>query len=379
MAALRLAAGLQSQGIPCYWHTKQHIAPSLTDRLKNKVFSSRLTCSQRKSETARLLQSALWKESKIIHLHNLHGDFFDIAALPRSSSNKKFFFTLHDMWIFTGHCAYSLDCQKYETGCGECPYLDTYPAIASDHTAREIAFKKEVFSQLDCTFIAPSHWIHSAFQKSTFSSFPIHTIPYGIDAEEFPCLKTSDAQEKLGLATDRLTILLSSADLSEGRKQQSLAVEAINHFYEKTDLPLQVVSMGKGDLRSLLHPDILYQSSGYITSPTKKAMVYSAANLFLFLSQADNLPLSIQESLLCGTPVLANRVGGVPEMIMENETGWLMDKLDRETIVEKLEEIAEPCMKTDYAHACRAFARETYDLSSITSRHITLYKEAFNQ
>lgn len=45
-----------------------------------------------------------------------------------------------------------------------------------------------------------------------------------------------------------------------------------------------------------------------------KAIAYSAADLFLLPTRADNLPLILQESMACGTPMLSFKVGGVPDL-----------------------------------------------------------------
>src|SRR5438045_3917330 len=75
---------------------------------------------------------------EILHCHNLHGDYFDLRALPGLSRRIPTLLTLHDMWTFTGHCAYSFHCTRWESGCGKCPSLQTYPAIQADNSAQNL-------------------------------------------------------------------------------------------------------------------------------------------------------------------------------------------------------------------------------------------------
>jgi glycosyltransferase involved in cell wall biosynthesis len=46
----------------------------------------------------------------VIHAHNLHGDYFDLRALPGLSRRLPFVWTLHDTWALTGHCGHFIDC-----------------------------------------------------------------------------------------------------------------------------------------------------------------------------------------------------------------------------------------------------------------------------
>nr|MDJ0869634.1 glycosyltransferase [Myxococcota bacterium] len=63
----------------------------------------------------------------VVHAHNLHGGYFDLRLLPELSQRRPTLVTLHDGWLLSGHCAYSLGCERWRQGCGSCPHLDVYP------------------------------------------------------------------------------------------------------------------------------------------------------------------------------------------------------------------------------------------------------------
>src|SRR5215468_2508978 len=71
---------------------------------------------------------------EVIHAHNLHGAYFDLRLLAPLSQRVPVVLTLHDDWAFTGHCASAFGCGRWETGCGNCPDLETYPAVKRDNT-----------------------------------------------------------------------------------------------------------------------------------------------------------------------------------------------------------------------------------------------------
>ena len=65
---------------------------------------------------------------------------------------------------------------------------------------------------------------------------------------------------------------------------------------------------------------------GYVFDDRLKAVVYNAADIYVHPSLADNAPLTVIESLSCGTPVVSFSIDGLPELVIPRKTGWLADK-----------------------------------------------------
>ena len=85
----------------------------------------------------------------VIWLHNLHGYYIQVELLfsyLRQHPEIQVYWTLHDCWSFTGHCAHFdyIGCMKWKTGCGSCPqYRSVYPyALFKDNTASNYRRKK---------------------------------------------------------------------------------------------------------------------------------------------------------------------------------------------------------------------------------------------
>ena len=87
-------------------------------------------------------------DSDVLNFHNLHRDYFSYLSLPRITAEKPAVWTPHDMWPLTGHCAYSYDCERWRSGCGQCPYLDVYPAVRRDATRWEWRLKDRLPDRL---------------------------------------------------------------------------------------------------------------------------------------------------------------------------------------------------------------------------------------
>lgn len=72
---------------------------------------------------------------------------------------------MSDQWLFTGHCSYSYECERWKTVCGKCPHLSEYPALKHDRTALLWKLKQRYqFSRSN--LVAPSKWIYGLAQQS---------------------------------------------------------------------------------------------------------------------------------------------------------------------------------------------------------------------
>lgn len=65
------------------------------------------------------------------------------------------------------------------------------------------------------------------------------------------------------------------------------------------------------------------------------------ANLFVLPSLAEGFGIAAVEAMLLEVPCLCSNVGGIPEFVFENETGWLFDPNDEIELIEKLNKIIE--------------------------------------
>jgi hypothetical protein len=112
----------------------------------------------------------------IIHLHNTHGDYFQINLIKKLSKIAPIVWTFHDMFPVAGHCAHSFNCDKWQTGCGKCPYPDTYPQIIKDQTAFLWKYKKFIYNSVDFKIVVPSAWLKSIIEKSFLKNKDIKLI-----------------------------------------------------------------------------------------------------------------------------------------------------------------------------------------------------------
>ncbi len=316
------------------------------------------------------------RRADVLNFHNLHSGYFAYPALAGLTQRVPGVQTLHDIYMLTGHCAMRCDCPRWETGCGSCPDLAAYPAVNRDATRWEWKLKRRTYDRSDLGFIAPSRYFESLLSRSMASGQPRRHIPYGIDLDVYTPRKRHSARDALGVPRDRLVLLAGAQSLTDHRKGGDILLESINTMPEATRRSLFLLLIGAHahGLARQLHVD--HKQLGYVASDDLKAMVFSAADAFLFPTRMDNLPLMIQESLACGTPVISTRVGGVPEMVVDGETGYLAERADPPAVAETLQRaLADPGRLRDMRPACRAFAEREYALDLCVERTIQFFQE----
>ncbi len=277
-----------------------------------------------------------YKEAEILNFHNLHSGKFSYLALPLLNLNKPAVFTLHDMWSFTGHCAYSYGCDRWQTGCGNCPHLDSYPAVKKDNTNWEWQLKKLVYRLSKLTIVTPSKWLASQAKQSMLNRFPIHHIPNGVDTEIYHPLNKEECRFNLGIPQDKKVLIFGAQDLRNPIKGRDLLLKALQNLPEVLKAETVVLTMGnKGDF-CLEEVGLKTFNLGYLTSEFQKAIAYSAADVFVLPTRHDNLPLVLQESMACGTPLVSFDVGGVPELVRNGVTGYLASPEDPQDLCQKI-------------------------------------------
>jgi glycosyltransferase involved in cell wall biosynthesis len=327
-----------------------------------------------------LPQHSFYQEADILNFHNLHTGYFNYLAIPKLTETKPAIFTLHDMWSFTGHCAYTYSCTKWQTGCGKCPDLETYPGVQRDNTAIEWKLKNWVYSRSNITVIAPSRWLTEQAQKSMLNRFPIHHIPNGIDMGVFQPLDKNQCRSVLNIPTNKKVLMIGAANLSDTRKGGDLLFKVLSNLPESLKNDILLLTLGQGGETLSETLGIATISLGYISNDHIKAIAYSAADLFIFPTRADNLPLVLQESMACGTPMVSFKIGGVPDLVRPGETGYLAEAENiidfRNGIIELLE---DNNLRSKFSHNCRSIALQEYAIDLQATRYIELYRTALSQ
>jgi len=276
----------------------------------------------------------------VVHAHNLHGEYFDLRHLPWLSHEVPVVLTLHDAWLLSGHCAHSFDCERWRTGCGQCPDLTIYPSVLYDNTAYNWHRKRDIFQRSRLYVSTPSQWLMGKVRESMLQAEEYRVIPNGVDLSVFNPGDRKAARTRLGLPGDAAIVLFVSNLVKQSLwRDYGIMKAAVQALAERQD-KRRVIFVCLGEDR---RPDRIGRAElrfvPYQVDPVVVAEFYRAADVYLHASRADTFPNVILEAMACGTPVVATSVGGIPEQIEDGVTGFLAPPGDAEAIVTRMERL----------------------------------------
>lgn len=337
----------------------------------------------------------------ILQCHNLHGKYFDLRLLPEISQKIPTVLTLHDSWLLSGHCAQSLECNRWISGCGNCPDLSLYPAIHRDNTAKNWQIKKNIYKKSNLYLITPSKWLMNKVKISPlFECIRLaKVINNGVDIQKFCPGDQKLARKKLSLPSDEF-LLLFVADSPKTNiwKDFKTIKKALIILSEQKaeDVKFRLICVGSESL-SEYAGEIPITFIPYTGDSEILVSFYQAANAYIHASKTDTFPTVILEALACGLPVVATAVDGVSEQIKSlnslEKTESFMEKIttvDKEqatgVLVERgnAEEIAKwikvfsnnKNLLAQLSQNARSDALNRFDFERQVNDYLNFYREA---
>lgn len=313
-------------------------------------------------------------EVDIVHLHWVVGMIDHENAGP-VLADKPLVWTLADMNAFTGGCHYSEGCEGYKRECHKCPLLGGMSDLAHQVWKRKKAF----YAQLqNLQIVCPSRWIYDRVRASSLlGDRVVHHIPNAFPVDRFELTHKIVARLRLGLPLDRKLILFGADSLGNKRKggdHLKAALGRLKTLRRQQDVSVVLFGSSTTELPVPSYP------LGYISDDRQLALAYSAADVFVSPSDEDSGPMTVGESLLCGTPVVAFKVGIALEMIRHHHNGALATRGSVEELALGLRWALEADEKTALRRSldCRIGARAFHDPAVAAQRHHAVYVRALN-
>lgn len=288
------------------------------------------------------LRSISSKEFDLVHIHNVHSGWMSIRAVRELTERFRCVWTLHDEWAPNRGLTYDLtgkmspaDVKRLSRG--PIRYIP-YHRYHDNYKWRRTGNFLDRYMPQAKVVICPSQYMAGLARSSgVFPRSEIIHIPNGTrmpDMQE-ATMDRAEAKVALGLSPDRPALLMVSADLAQAHKGIGMGVAAIKEVGAHRDLQVVLLGNSAQSIKELIRPirAVCLQAR----EDTTLARAYRAADITLIPSLGENLPYVALESLACGTPFISFAIGGMPEIIGQNERGILCRSIDALEMARHLE------------------------------------------
>lgn len=305
----------------------------------------------------------------IVHLHWINYGI-GLKDIERLAAKHRVVWTMRDMWPFTGGCHYSLSCNKYVSGCHDCPII-VKKGFRND-TAKIMSSRKHIYKEIE--FISISEWQQfEAEQTGLFRVGQVSTIYNSVDIDYFKDTPNKALVSRLGWREfGKPIIAIGAQNLSDpykGGDKLRQVIAMLSNAYR-----FLVFGNGGEDLFSGLI-DADYRCLGFLDE-SSLSEVFNASDLFLMLSTQEAFGKTVVESLSCGTPVACLANTG-PAEILENVGTFAGIALSDLSSADK--EIASVIEKgKSELINNRALISKKFSLQSVATQYCAFYSRVLN-
>ena len=291
----------------------------------------------------------------LVWAHNLAGGEkwgWSLEMLNLAREACPALWTLHDMWgLGDSSESYWQEDQMVEGGRWKGAMVEGLKGLGVEKLRRS-RVERVCRAEAKCPILltAPSRWLAKLTTQITGQT--CRQLPNPIDLKTFSPGERAAARRALGLPSTGQLVLAGADSLNEPRKGMDLLARA----WKEVNLPeARLVLFGRG--KTEIPGGI---SLGSLQKDRAMADAYRAADLYVHPARMENAPCTIQESMACGTPVLAFAVGGIPEMVENGQNGFLCPFVSAEALGQALKEaLGNSARLEKMREACRQAAEES--------------------
>ena len=311
---------------------------------------------------------------EVVHCHNLHGEMFDLREWPRLSRRVPVMLTLHDAWLLSGHCAHSFECDRWKTGCGQCPDLTIPPAAWRDATDFNWQRKRQIYSQSRLYVATPCRWLMQKVEQSMLAPAIVESrvIPNGVDLTVFRPGDKAAARATLDIPPEaRVLLFIAKRPKRNIWKDYATLHAAFRRLAPRRFLFIvlgeeaPVERIGASHLRFVAYQDAVETLVRY----------YQAADVYVHAARVDTFPSTVLEAMACGTPVVATAVGGIPEQIT-SATGILSPAGDPAAMAAAIERLLDAReLARQLSTNAAADARRRFDVQRQADDYLDWYRQ----
>lgn len=280
----------------------------------------------------------------------------------------------------SGGCHFTIDCKRYKLGCGKCPVWKSNKK--NDFTHKNVEYRASVYKK-----VHPVVWGNSYEQSFYRQSYllknydRIESTQATIDEYMFKPLGIKSLRIKYSIAPEkRFIILFGSQNVSDPRKGFNYLCEALwilsKQLTDKQQKEILLMTIGRADSITSDLPFETYPI-GYIPY-AQLPEIYSLANLFVCPSIYDAGPMMVNQSIMCGTPVVGFEIGALLDSVKGKGTGVCAKYKDAQSLCECIRQIYNLFVQDNNAYSkmrlrCREVGMKEFSKESQIEKIISVY------
>lgn len=205
----------------------------------------------------------------------------------------------------------------------------------------------------------------------------VRVIHNGVDLPRFEGMSRAEARERLGVPQDAV-LMVVVANLIH-YKGHGVLLDAFHNLRQRDPLA-RVALLGDGPERGALVSRVaslgLGDSVRFVGSTPEVPTWLAAADLLVHPSFEEGFCNAVLEAMAVGRAVVATKVGGVPEAVIDGRTGWLVPPRDAAALAEAMAgALASPERLASTGEAGRQRVLERFSMAANVEAHELLYKE----
>ncbi len=295
----------------------------------------------------------------------------------------KMFFLMADFVALSGGCHYYVDCDRYTSGCGNCPgWLSTDPF---DVTYKNTLLRKNLYDEIRPIILGNSY-MQQIYKNSVLLKDRTYIKSLGIvDLKHFSPRNIDEARLRYNIPKEKTTLLFfgcqSLTDPKKGMRELLRALNVYSHKLNDGEKAKVLLLIAGRKIEHIL-PEIPfdYKYLGFV-SYNELPVLYSMATCYLSPSINDAGPSMVNQALACGTPVVSFNIGVAQDCVVNGFTGYKAKVGDESDLAEgiyticnlSVEEIES--MRTN----CREMAQKHFSTDSFVRSVQAYFTETTGQ
>jgi glycosyltransferase involved in cell wall biosynthesis len=222
--------------------------------------------------------------------------------------------------------------------------------------------------------LATSKYLARKTQKFINDSRCVDVVPWGVDLKIFWPKSVEEKQEVIKIGFAKRLHALSAPDT---------LLRAFHHASQNCRLQLKLKIAGDGPMKSQLFElakNIGLKDSiewlGWVSDLNSLSDFYRSLDFLVMPSRKESFGVSAVEAAASGLPVIASRIGGIPEVVVNGETGILINSEDVLGFSKAITKLAEnDCLRKKLGSKARQRAERHFDWQDSIKRMIAIYQQ----